>query len=93
MRAPHVGVSCETERWDPLTADPADLAVDPLTVDLVNVNQVNADVMMTSAEPDPMLTSAGHVALSGAATCHAVCFSFTKILLLIPEIILSFIKS
>ena len=57
MRAPHVGVSCETERWDPLTADPADLAVDPLTVDLVNVDQVNADVMMTSAEPDPVLTS------------------------------------
>jgi len=77
----------------PTDRGPADLAVDPLTVDLVNVDQVNAYVMMTSAEPDPVLTSVGHVALSGAATCHAVCFSFTKILLLIPEIISSFRKS
>ena len=53
MRAPHVSVSCETDRWDPLTADPADLAVDLLTIDLVNVDQVNDDVMMMSAEPDP----------------------------------------
>ena len=42
---------------------------------------------------DPVLTSAGHVALSGASTCHAVCFSFSENLLLIPEIILSFRKS
>ena len=58
--------------------DPADLDVDQLTVDLVKIDQVNADVMLTSAAADPVLTSAGHVALSGAATCHAVCSSFSE---------------
>ena len=74
----------------PLTAD---LAVDQLTVDLVNVDQVNADVMMTSASADLVLTSAGHVALSGAATCQPECFSFSKNLLLISKISLSFKNS
>jgi hypothetical protein len=57
----------------------------------------SSKAMMTSAFGGPladiMLTSAGHVALSGAATCHAVCFSFSENLLLIPEIVLSFKKS
>jgi len=35
-RGPYVSVSCETDWWTPLTADPTDLAVDPLTVDLVS---------------------------------------------------------
>ena len=56
-RGPHVILSYEDDWWTPLTADPADLAVDPLTVDLVNIDQVNADVMMTLAPADPMLTS------------------------------------
>jgi hypothetical protein len=43
-RGPHVILSRETDWWTPLTVDPADLAVDPMTVDLVNVDQVNADV-------------------------------------------------
>ena len=51
-RGPHVSVSCETDRWD-LT----DLDVDQLTVDLVNGDQVNADVMLMSAVADPVLTS------------------------------------
>ena len=64
-----------------------------LTIDLVNVDQVNADVMLTSAVVDPVLTSAGHVALSSAASCHAVCSSFSENLYLIPEIVLSFKNS
>ena len=57
MRGPHVILSCEADWWTPLTVDPADLAVDLLTVDLVNIDKVNADVMMTSVEPDLVLTS------------------------------------
>ena len=33
------------------------MACNDVSVDLVNVNPVNADVIMTSAEPDPVLTS------------------------------------
>ena len=39
---------------------------------------------------DVMLTSAGHVALPGAATCQPVCFCLSENFLLIPEIVLSF---
>jgi hypothetical protein len=46
--------------------------------------------MMTSAVADPVLMSAGHMALSGAATCHPVCFSFSENPLIILEIVLSF---
>jgi hypothetical protein len=57
----------------------------------------SSKAMMTSAfggpRADVMLTSAGHVALPGAATCQSVCFSFSENLYLIPEIILSFRKS
>jgi hypothetical protein len=48
---------------------------------------------MTSAFGGPVLTSAGHVALFGAATCQPVCFSFSKNFLLISEIVLSFQNS
>ena len=41
----------------PTDCGPADLDVDPLTVDLVNVDRANTDVIMTTAEPDPVLTS------------------------------------
>ena len=61
------------------------MACDDISVDLVNIDQVNADVMMTSAfggpRADVMLTSAGHVALPSAATCQPVCFSFSENLL------------
>jgi len=41
-----------------MSVDPTDLAMDPLIVDLVNVDQVNTDVMMMSVVADPVLTSA-----------------------------------
>ena len=80
-RQPH----CLADAWDP--ADPG--RGPALTVDLVNVDQVNANVMMTSASADLVLTSAGHLALPGAATCQPVCFSFSENLYLILEIVLS----
>ena len=48
---------------DPLVSDPVSLTCgphldeDPLTVDLVNSDQVNADVMMMLAEANAVLTS------------------------------------
>ena len=33
------------------------MAYDDVSVDLVNIDQVNADVMLTSADADPVLTS------------------------------------
>ena len=67
-----------------------------LTVDLVNVDRVNADVIkghddvsIWRTRADIMLTSTGHVALPGAAMCQPVCFSFSENLYLILEIVLS----
>ena len=66
--------------WDPLVSDTVPLTCGPHTdvdpVDLVNIDQVNTDVIkglddvsIWRTRADVMLTSAGHVALSGAATC------------------------
>ena len=63
----------------PTDRGPADLDVNPLTVDLVNVDRANTDVIMTTAEPDPVLTSS--MARGAPRGCHVadcVFFLFRK---------------
>ena len=63
----------------PTDRGPTDLDVDPLTVDLVNVDRVTTDVTMTTAEPDPVLTSS--MARGAPGGCHVadcVFFLFRK---------------
>jgi len=63
----------------PTDRGPADLDMDPLTVDLVNVDRVNTDVIMTTAEPDPVLTSSmTRGAPRGCHVADCVFFLFRK---------------
>ena len=71
----------------PTDRGPADLDVDPLTVDLVNVDRANTDVIMTTAEPDPVLTSS--MTRGAPRGCHVG----SENLYLILEIVLSFKNS
>ena len=54
----------------PTDHGPADLDVDSLTVDLVNVDRANTDVIMTTAEPDPVLMSS--MTRGAPRGCHVV---------------------
>jgi len=77
----------------PTDRGPADLDVDPLTVDLVNVDRANTDVIMTTAEPDPVLTSS--MARGAPRGCHVLpcVFFFSEIHLIFLEIVLNFKNS
>ena len=63
----------------PTGREPADLDMDPLTVDLVNVDRANTDVIMTTVEPEPVLTSSmTRGAPRGCHVADCVFFLFPK---------------